>query len=583
MLANSKGATESVTVADLATVAVVIVAFLVFAEAIATAVALHTNLPYYDEWATVADFGRLRAGDYGLADWFAQHNEHRPAFPRLVLFADFQFLGGQGYLYPAVNITLQFVESVVLSAAAFRLYMQQRIGIRTFVVCCAAALALQFTTAQIETFIIPFQVLWTIGYTAGTGALAALAAAHSAKRSHMRTGLVAVAVALAIVSQYSVANGIWVWALLAMMAWWLRTPRAWLITIVTVGVSCSAAYFAGYSQPADSQDPVGSLARPDRVIDFALIVIGGPVLPMLGQQAARLLGAIGLVGIGLVLAQAMRGRNRADGATTLLVAQVLFSSLTIGLIAVGRSPLGIGAAEAPRYVMPAATLWTCIVILVSDSAGGFRAFAGARAAAGIAAGSFLVATALGSAWWAVQPWADTFDNLEATSDAIRVGVYDDSALIRLYPAPGDIKAFVPILRRYNLSVFRGDELSELLDTPLAARYVVSPDACRGFFDTTLDARSPAGAGVSGWAWDLARDARPSTVLIAGPDGIIRGIATASTSRVDVALAVPEVTAVDSGWFGYSRPTGGPGRAYAVMGAGVVCALEGEHEVVATPS
>lgn len=579
---NSRSATERVTLADLATVATGIVALLVFAEAIATAVALHTNLPYYDEWATVADFGRLRTGDYGLADWFAQHNEHRPAFPRLVLFADFQFFGGQGYLYPAVNITLQFAESVVLSAAAFGLYMQQRIGMRTFVVCCAAALALQFTTAQIETFIIPFQVLWTIGYTAGTGALAALAAAHSAKRPRVRTGLVGVAVALAIVSQYSVANGIWVWALLAIMAWWLRAPRAWLITIVTAGIICSAAYFAGYSQPAESQDPVASLARPDRVVDFALVVIGGPVLPMLGQQAARLLGAVGLVGIGLVLAQAMRRRDRAEGATTLLVAQVLFSSLTIGLIAVGRSPLGIGAAEAPRYVMPAATLWTCIVILASASTGGFRVVRGARLA-GIVAGAFLVTTALGSAWWAVQPWADTFDNLEATSDAIRVGVYDDSALIRLYPAPGDIKAFVPILKRYDLSVFRGDDLSELLDTPLANRYVISSNDCRGFFDTTLDARSPAGAGVSGWAWDLSRDARPSTVLIAGPDGIIRGIATASTSRVDVALAVPEVTAVDSGWFGYSRPTGGPGRAYAVMGAGVVCALEGEHEVVATPS
>jgi hypothetical protein len=322
------------------------------------------------------------------------------------------------------------------------------------------------------------------------------------------------------------------------------------------------------------------MERPDRLIDFALVVVGSPALPPFDLWGARVLGAVGVVAMAALLVDAARRRQAYTGLPAFLLAQAIFSSLTIALIAAWRSPLGIEAAEAPRYCMPAASLWTALVILAWHAAPGFR-MPSVVERFGLAMAAVLIVLATVSPWQAVPPWEPVFNDLDQTEDAIRVGVYDDSAIVRIYAAPDDIKPFIPILDEYDISIFYRDELAKLIGTPLAETFGTAQGLCSGSFDATLDARSPAGAAVSGWAWDPNRTQRPPTVLIVGPDGIIRGLATAATDRVDVIASVPGVTTVATGWFGYSRPTEGPARAYAVVADGVVCPLNGEHEVVAS--
>lgn len=43
------------------------------------------NVPYWDDWAIVPLFEKFHSGDLTLSDFFAQHNEHRLFFPRIVI------------------------------------------------------------------------------------------------------------------------------------------------------------------------------------------------------------------------------------------------------------------------------------------------------------------------------------------------------------------------------------------------------------------------------------------------------------------------------------------------------------------
>src|SRR5437588_13026825 len=45
------------------------------------------DTPFWDEWdGTAPLFEKMAAGTLGFADFFAQHNEHRFIFPRLIFF-----------------------------------------------------------------------------------------------------------------------------------------------------------------------------------------------------------------------------------------------------------------------------------------------------------------------------------------------------------------------------------------------------------------------------------------------------------------------------------------------------------------
>ncbi|MBI1845590.1 MAG: hypothetical protein HYR86_01285, partial [Candidatus Rokubacteria bacterium] len=55
---------------------------------IAIAVARHAvNVPYWDEWHLTPEVEHVAQGRLSLAELWAQHNEHRPVLPKLVMLA----------------------------------------------------------------------------------------------------------------------------------------------------------------------------------------------------------------------------------------------------------------------------------------------------------------------------------------------------------------------------------------------------------------------------------------------------------------------------------------------------------------
>lgn len=538
-------------------------------------ISLHTDLPYYDHWAVVEDYGHIRDGEYSADDLLDQHNEHRPAAPWLFLLADLWLFGGKGWFPSALNIVLQLAVASSFAAAAFALNRGRPGGAALFVVSGALALALQFTSAQIETFILPFQLVWTLGHAATTAAIGLLVLAQQRRGAHALL-FVGAAIACAFVAQFSLSRGGWVWPVLIALAFLARTPPLRIALIALAGAASSALFFAGYDFVPDARNPVESLARPDRLLDYVLIVLGGPAAPVAERWGARVVGATGLAGAGLLLAKVVRDREPWPPAAMFLTAHLAVSLLSILTLAFTRSPLGPESAEAPRYVLLAASAWTALLLLYLWGLPGVSIPSARLLAAGAA--GVMLALAVVNPWRAISPWEDVFGDLAQAEDAIRTGVYDPAAIVRVYPEPAEIDAAIPVLQRYDLSIFRGDALAPLLGEPLRDHFGVAEGVCLGFFDATLDAQSPAGAAVSGWAWDPVNLRRPQVVLIVGPDGIIRGLATAATDRIDVIVSVPSIPTLRTGWFGYSRDTGGPATAYAVLEPELACPLDGQQTV-----
>lgn len=550
-------------------------ALFVMLRTVEAVISLHTDLPYYDHWAVVEDYGHLREGDYSPDDLLDQHNEHRPAAPWLLLFADLWLFGGRGWLPSALNILFQLGVATSFAAAAFVLHRGRRGGAALFAVSAALALALQFTSAQIETFILPFQLVWTFGHAATTAAIGLLVLSQR-RRGTYGFLLVGAVIACAFLGQFSLSRGGWAWPVLVALALFLRTPPWRIALIALAGAASSALFFAGYDFVPDARNPVESLARPDRLLDYVLIVLGGPVAPVAERWGARIVGAAGLAGAALLLAHAVRHREPWPPAALFLAAHLAVSLFSVLTLAFTRSPLGPESAEAPRYVLLAASAWTALLLLYLWGPPGLSLPLGRRFAVGAAA--MMLAAAVLNPWRAIAPWEDVFGDLAQAEDAIRTGVYDPAAIVRIYPEPAEIDNAIPVLQRYNLSIFRGDTLAPLLGEPLRDHFGVAEDACLGFFDATLDAHSRAGAAVSGWAWDPVNRRRPSAVLIVGADGVIRGLATAATDRIDVIVSVPSIPTLRTGWFGYSRDTGGPATAYAILEPELACPLDGQQSV-----
>jgi hypothetical protein len=556
-----------------------VLAVFVFLQEVETVIRLHTNLPYWDQWAVVADYDLLREGNFGLDGWFSQQSEHRPLVPRALFFGDLYLLGGQNYVPSVMGVVLQLTTAGFLAGAAFVLLRGRRGGAGLLVLFTALVVAHQFTTAQVETFIVPFQLVWTLGFTAAAGAFVLFVAAGSQLSGRKRFAMIAGAVALAAISHLSFQYGMWAWAVLLAIGALRGYPRRWLLPIAALGAALTAAFFYDYSTPQGTASFVDSLTHPLDFVDFVAIVLGGPVNALAGRTGARIVGAIAFAIVVGAVYLAVRRRHELTGAEILLLAVTAFAFLGVCHLSFIRAPLGVGDAEASRFVLLSAPLWTATVVLLWALAADRPELALPRRGAVVLTGG-LVGIAAISPWYAVPPWRDNFSGLDRTTTAIRVGVYDNEALARIYPADGvdDIKPHIPILEKYSISVFRGQDPSELLGDQLNQHFGVATGICIGSFDTIQGVGDPNGASVSGWAWDSIALERPPLVVLAGEDRVIVGIGDALDERIDVLSNVPGVTDVNSGWFGYSRRSDGDATAYAILDGRVACPLPGEYPI-----
>jgi len=205
-------------------------------------------IPLSDQWDEWRLF--LATKNYG-AFLFNQHNEHRIALARIFFYVDdVVFHARNTFLFFSMFL-IQAITGVTLwrlTTFSGTFSRASKVVLGCFIIACL------FSAQQFSNFTWGFQVQFVAVYCTAIGALFALArssqsAGRDAHGRHRPEAWLALACILAILSTYSMSNGLLLWPLLLGMSFWLRSPvrhriilgagMAVLSVLCTLEVACS--------------------------------------------------------------------------------------------------------------------------------------------------------------------------------------------------------------------------------------------------------------------------------------------------------------------------------------------------------
>ncbi|MCF6286813.1 MAG: hypothetical protein L3K26_16730, partial [Candidatus Hydrogenedentes bacterium] len=217
------------------------------------------DMPYYDQWELVPLLEKLSDGSLRLGDLWAQHNEHRLIFPRLLMLFLAHLSDWNIYWELAANFILAVATWLCLCVLIRRSSARVHEGengpvymVMTLLVFSLSQWQNWFLGWQLQEFMNVLAVVITLGCLTW---------------QRYTTFGVAVAMASAIVATYSFANGILLWPIGVVLLVLQRKDRTGLLfremaAWVMMGVMVIASYLNGYQTPSYHAPLSDALAQP---------------------------------------------------------------------------------------------------------------------------------------------------------------------------------------------------------------------------------------------------------------------------------------------------------------------------------
>ncbi len=440
------------------------------------------NMPWLDEWDLAPTLQQAYAGALTLRDLFAQHNESRILFPRLILIPLAQFTDWNIHAEVAGIVLLAGLSFLLLARKIFHTFRQCTGGQHPWVLVIVAGL--MFSVLQYENWTFGFTLIGYLNFAAALSGLLLLA--HPGFSWPRFLGALLAGTA----AMFSYSNGILFWIVgpLALFAVLRedRLPRAapWIIWICWAALTL-ALFFTGYQKPGCMPPLKFFIYHPGGFLGYFFAFLGGalantPTLPIwipvaLGALGCLLFGVTGLIGI----------TRDAPTARALSFWLALGSYAALGAlaVAVGRSANGIPHALESRYTTLSILFWipTLVLTVVTlDFAGraparqGFR-----RRLLGIKVALVLLAAGCAflfvrSSAAALELWQAKYESLLNVRDELLCFVPDQSLLARSFPDPAELKPRMEFLTRRGLSLFREKRsFAEYKEIPVAAGSLTS--------------------------------------------------------------------------------------------------------------
>jgi len=322
---------------------------------IQTVVSNFSAIPWYDDWKDLTLYRAWSMGNMPFLDALLQlTNEHRVAFPRLVLFADDRFYGGLGTV-PIIGIFV--VQACHAGLFAIVLHRARPAHPGRWMIG-GVVVALMMSLRQAENFTSGLQIAFAAVFAAATGS--ALAFGRAVERLAVgRTPWpwFAGSLAAAFVACFSMANGLLVAPILAVMAILARAPRLAAGYLAFAAV-VTPAYFFEDAIEAPGSPLTENLHHPGRLAFYVAAYLGG--IASDPPSRALAMGALGILSTVLATARAATrmGRPGASG----LVAVMLFCGATAALTAAGRLQFGPEQALSSRYCTGSAAFWAATLV-----------------------------------------------------------------------------------------------------------------------------------------------------------------------------------------------------------------------------
>ncbi len=343
------------------------------------------NMPHYDQWQCEAPiFKKFLEHQLTFADLWAQHNEHRMFFPRLVYLPLAYFT----HWNVKAELIATWLCVCIVSFSVYRMHRNVSGPISApEMIPFIAANVLIFSPASVDAW------LWGVSLAnllPMACIIGAMAVACSNRPPNRRLGLCAV---LATIATFSTASGLLCWILCAPLLFLRTDPprwrkwRRWPVLAWTGGfILTTTAYFYHYTRPAHHPPPTESLQHPLDMLSFLLLYQGNP-LTFLTQNdyfllrqdnpltfftqtdyflIARIIGGTMLT-LMMLAGGYLLYRWHDDQLRDRALIWTILGAYSIGngiLIAVSRMGIGIGAAVWTRYASYALLLPVALIFLL---------------------------------------------------------------------------------------------------------------------------------------------------------------------------------------------------------------------------
>jgi hypothetical protein len=510
------------------------------------------DFPVLDEWdGTAPLFEKMADGTLGVADFFAQHNEHRIFFPRLIFF-------GLGRLtHWDVRAELWTIWLLTL-VCLFNIWRIARSLPSAFWLLFGASVLL-FNPQSVANFLWGFQVGFLLPLACVTACI--WTAAYIRYPFNF-----AVAIILCTICTFSIGGGFTSWLLTTPLLLFAQpqspssASRKWWAAWVFSFCLELLLYFWGYQKPSNHPPVWWFLGHPIDAAEYILLFFGGPFSHGTNLSPIAVgLSIGGLLLLMLLIAGFYAWRKRSDrnllGAVMPWLVLAMVSVNYAVLIMIGRAGLGPGQARAPRYLPFAVMLPIALLALgpliyshwARSTSSGRRSIAkGGLAASILVLTFFICAGSLGGLpFWpivrqlgAYQKTLVAFINVLPVTDELREAVF---------PWPERVQTSVNVLNR--IGYWRPPLIRSNLITDIASGVDEDASGVSQFND------GEAGwIKATGWAF-LANERRPAdAILITYDDAAASGkpricaIARVGSSYdVDGFRAVWDASALPSTW------------------------------------
>jgi hypothetical protein len=517
----------------------------------------HSYVPIWDEWYEIDAVATAPHHQPPISWLWAQHNEHRILFYRLLLLADIHFLRG--------NHWISFWSMFVVQCASLGLlaWLLRFGGLRGTLWRAATGLGTfcLFCPSQWENFSWAFQVSFLLpGFFLTLALLGLLGYEQSLRRAHARLAYLGLSILAASAATYSNGNGAVVWPTLLFVGAMLRLPLRVLATYVAAGVVLVGSYLYHYISPPYHSSPWESLHHPAAVLEYTAKYLG-VILPQwmkIRSLVGASTGAVGLLAALVAAVWVLKSARWRRPLPVALLGLAFFSASTALITALGRVGFGTDQALRSRYQTFNLLFWFSVVtlwlIIVDDVLPFLRtamllAITVSMAIAGVMLFPLCIRAAR----------IRTLQS-EAAAVSLLTGVPDKHALEVLYDHPEIVWRDVDYLRQEHLFVFF-DSWHGQMHKPLASVYRVdSQERCAG--EVNLIERVPSedlltdedsgGLRISGWAVSGLSE-NPVRRLVIAADGNIVGFAVGGFPLRTAADKVFLKSAKFVEWSGSVRP------------------------------
>ena len=527
-------------------------------------------IPMLDDWEMAPLIVRAHTGGLSFSDIFAQQQESRTVFPKLIFIL---FAIGR-YWDPRVEMFLSILICCLTSWGIYLLLRKSNLPAVTGAVAFLLMVLLIFSPAQQELWVFASGFPSFVPACSVVWGLVAIRSNRSLRVKFM------LCLALAIFSSFTLANGLLAWALtfpILLLTQPMPGRIKWTAGWLLAWAACLTIYFWTYIKPHDLP-PFGPPESPLAYVQYVLVFLGAG-LGRVGVgdplAASTWVGALLLLCYLTALGHALvRFRDLEYRARVFPWLALGFYSIGSGcLAALGRIQWGVSQALESRYVTFSLYLTVALLALVPivlGEMGKSRRSSGVRTV--FAAGMVLLAAVYLTLELLCA--AASVPLLQSRSAFIRQGqaailfsqVLDTSEIIRNvnYPRAHFVRHNADALDRLHLlrtPLIRSKEISKLRHS--AADGTVTS----GFVDSLVSAGEDRYV-TWGWAALVGKKKPADGVVLAYGDDKGEWIAFALSNgpevRADVVKTLGKPDQIWSGWrVTFSRDAVPPGAKISV--------------------